>query len=178
MLHIHRMSGELTTLPAEEVSSVRGVKRRLQELHDLPPRFRQRLLVQGSTQNLDDDYELGSAGHLELVMLPLSSPSNKQMTELINAAGRGSVQEAGVSGMTVIKQMLLEAMRILVLVTCLSYHSNYNKVFQHPKHCHGIPHRQHHHLHYHHHHHHHHHRRRHHSTDCLKPSTLNNRNQG
>ena len=153
MLHIRRMSGEeLTALPAEEVSDVRGVKRRLQELHGLPPRFRQRLLVPGSKQKLDDDYKLDSGGHVELVVLPVSSPSKQQLDELVDAAGRGSVQEAGVSRMTVIKQMLLEAMRILVLVTSLSYNSNYNKVFQHHKHCHCFPLRHHHHLHCQHHH--------------------------
>ena len=64
------LSGEeLTTLPLEEVSSVGAVKRCLQERHGLPPRFRQRLFVQGSKENLDDSCEIGSTQHLELVVL-------------------------------------------------------------------------------------------------------------
>ena len=44
MLQIRMMSGEeLTTVPVEEVGTVRELKQRLHQLHGLPPRFRQRL---------------------------------------------------------------------------------------------------------------------------------------
>ena len=42
MLQIRMLSGEeVASIPVEEVSNVREVKRRLQQLHGLPPRFRQ-----------------------------------------------------------------------------------------------------------------------------------------
>ena len=45
MLHVRMLSGhEVASIPVEKVSSVRGVKQRLHQLHGLPPRFRQRLL--------------------------------------------------------------------------------------------------------------------------------------
>ena len=46
---------------------MREVKQRLHRLHGLPPRFRQRLILQGST--LDDAEVLASSLDLELVVL-------------------------------------------------------------------------------------------------------------
>ena len=97
MLHIRMISGEeLTAIPVEEVSSVGDVKRRLQELHGLPRRFRQRLLLQGSNRNLDDADELHFPQDLELVVLSFSSPSPAQVDEIVAAARNGSVKEADV----------------------------------------------------------------------------------
>ena len=61
MLHVRMLSGqEMTRMPAKQASSVRGVKRRLQEVHGLPPRFRQRLIFGGASL-ADDDKLLASA---------------------------------------------------------------------------------------------------------------------
>ena len=49
MLRIRMLSGEeVTSIPLEEVGSVKEVKQRLHQLHGLPPRFRQKLLLQGA----------------------------------------------------------------------------------------------------------------------------------
>ena len=69
MLHIRMLSGEtLASMPLEEVSSVREVKRRLHQLHGLPPRFRQKLFLQGAA--LGDAEELDSPVdiYLDLVL--------------------------------------------------------------------------------------------------------------
>ena len=95
MLHIRMLSGEeVTSIPVEEVSTVQELKRRLHQLHGLPPRFRQRLLCQGSM--MDDADKLDSSLDLELVLCPFSGASLTQREELITAAGDGSVPEAGV----------------------------------------------------------------------------------
>ena len=53
MLRVWTVSGEeLAALPVEEQSDVRSLKQHLQRFHGLP-RFRQRLLCNGSS--LDDD---------------------------------------------------------------------------------------------------------------------------
>ena len=66
------LSGEeLTSLPVEEVSDVRELKRLLNRSHGQPPRFRQRLLLHGA--NLDDTARLDAADELGLVFGLLSS---------------------------------------------------------------------------------------------------------
>ena len=98
MLQVRLLSGkEVAAMPVEEVRSVRDVKRRLHQLHGLPPRFRQRLMLQGSEQNLDDADALDSPMDLALVVVPFSSPSEAQVNELVAAAKHGSVDEAAVS---------------------------------------------------------------------------------
>ena len=50
MLHIRMLSGEeLASLPVEEVSDVRELKRLLNRRHGQPPRFRQRLLLHSAS---------------------------------------------------------------------------------------------------------------------------------
>ena len=69
MLRVRMLSGEeVASLPVAEVSNVRNLKRRLHQLHGLPPRFRQRLLLQGA--NLDDDDIFDSPLDLDLVLQP------------------------------------------------------------------------------------------------------------
>ena len=89
------MSGEEVAIPLKEASSVRDVKRRLHQAHGMPPRFRQRLFLQGSSQNLDDADKLDSPMDLALVVVPFSSPSPTQLKELVEAAKNGSVKQAG-----------------------------------------------------------------------------------
>ena len=94
MLRICMMSGaELAAVPVEEVISVREVKRLLHQQHGLPPRFRQRLVLNGAS--LDDADELASPQDLELVVLPFCNASVQQVYEFRAAAGDGLVQQAG-----------------------------------------------------------------------------------
>ena len=67
------ISGEvLAAIPVEELSSVRELKRHLRQMHGLPPRFRQRLILKGS--NLDDAEKLDSPMDLGLVPWGLHEP--------------------------------------------------------------------------------------------------------
>ena len=48
MLQVRMLSGEMvTSIPVEEIHDVKSLKLRLNQLHGLPPRFRQRLLLSG-----------------------------------------------------------------------------------------------------------------------------------
>ena len=80
-------------MPVKEVSCIREVKQRLHQRHGLPPRFRQRLVLEGA--NLDDAANIDSPRELELVVLPLSSPSLIDTNELVAAAVDGSVEQVG-----------------------------------------------------------------------------------
>ena len=83
-------------MPKAEVSNVRAVKRRLQKLHGLPSRFRQRLIFQGTILD-DDDDKLESSLDLVLVLQPFSIASQTQADELVAAAEDGSVDKAGLT---------------------------------------------------------------------------------
>ena len=80
-------------MPVEEVSCVREAKRRLQQLHGMPPRFRQRLILHST--NLDDAYELDSELELDLILQTFSDASETQVKELVVAASDGLVEKAG-----------------------------------------------------------------------------------
>ena len=86
-------------MPVKEVTSVRELKQRLHHLCGLPPRFRQRLILQGTA--LDDTSKLDLPVDLELVVLSSSSPSQTEVDELIAAAKNGSADKAGACSMTV-----------------------------------------------------------------------------
>ena len=94
MLQISRMSGEELAIALEEelVPDVKALKQHLNQLHDLPPRFRQRLLLHG--QCLEDTATLHSAMALELVVLafiPNRSPDEVQ--EFTAAAEAGDLEK-------------------------------------------------------------------------------------
>ncbi|CAE7714778.1 mask, partial [Symbiodinium sp. KB8] len=78
----------LATIPAQQLSSVKALKRELQRCCGLS-RFRQRLLQDGSA--LDDMSMLEGTSDLQLVLLPFSSASQQQADELADAAGEGEV---------------------------------------------------------------------------------------
>ena len=95
MLRIRRVSGEELTIPLEEdlVPDVRALKQHLNQLQDLPPRFRQRLLLNG--QCLEDTFTVHSAMELELVVLAfITNPSPHQVQEFTAAAGAGRFDKA------------------------------------------------------------------------------------
>ena len=95
MLQISRMSGEELTITLEEalVPDVRALKQHLNQLHGLPPRFRQRLLVHG--QCLEDTATLPPGTELELVVLAfIPNRSVYEAEEFTNAAGAGDYDEA------------------------------------------------------------------------------------
>ena len=90
-VRIRRVSGEELTTSLEEedlILDVRALKRRLNQLYGLPPRFRQRLLLHGTC--LEDSATLHPGMELELVMLPfISNPSPDEVQEFTAAAGAG-----------------------------------------------------------------------------------------
>ena len=91
------LSGEaVTSIPVEEVQDVKGLKQRLNQLHGLPPRFRQRILFHGET--LEDTVMLNSPMNLDLVLLTFADVSQRQVEDLAYAAEQGSVSEVGSFG--------------------------------------------------------------------------------
>ena len=94
MLRITRISGEELTTSLEEedlILDVRALKRRLNQLYGLPPRFRQRLLLHGTC--FEDSATLHPGMELELVMLPfIFNPSPDEMQEFTAAAGADKVR--------------------------------------------------------------------------------------
>ena len=90
MLRIRKVSGEELTTALEEnlVSNVSALKQHLNQLHGLPPRFRQRLLLDG--QCLEDTATLQPGMELELVVLAfIPNPSVNDVQEFIAAASAG-----------------------------------------------------------------------------------------
>ena len=119
MLRVRMLSGEVTSIPLESVSNVREVKQRLHQHHGLPPRFRQRLILEGAT--LDDAEELDSPIDLDLVVQTFSSPSQAQADELVAAARDGSVQQAGVYSIAGAKMIVnIIPLQSLYYPTCSS----------------------------------------------------------
>ena len=95
MLRIRQISGEELTIELREdlVSDVRALKQHLNQLHGLPSRFRQRLLLHGHC--LEDTAALHSAMELELVVLAfIPEPSPDEVSKFIAAAGAGHLDEA------------------------------------------------------------------------------------
>ena len=90
MLRIRRISGEELTTALEEdlVLDVRALKRRLNQLHGLPPRFSQRLLLHGKC--LEDTATLHPGMELELVIMAfIPNPSPDEVQEFTASAGAG-----------------------------------------------------------------------------------------
>ena len=96
MLSVRLLSGEeVAKVPLqEELRDVRSLKQNLHRLHGLPPRFRQRLLLDGEA--LEDAARIDAPVELELVLLASSAVSDLQMEELLSAASHGSVAEVGI----------------------------------------------------------------------------------
>ena len=94
-LQVRMLSGEeVASMPLMEVRDVRAVKQRLNQLHRLPTRFRQRIFFCGN--RLDDATKLDMPMDLELVLLPYAPPSQMQVNELITASADGSMSKVGV----------------------------------------------------------------------------------
>ena len=90
MLRISRISGEELTIALEEdlVPDVRALKQHLHRQQDLPPRFRQRLLLDG--QCLEDTAALQPTMELELVVLSfIRDASPDELQQLTAAAVAG-----------------------------------------------------------------------------------------
>ena len=90
MLCVRMLSGEeVAKVLLDEVSDVRSLKQHLHQLHGLPPRFQQRILVHG--QRLDDADRIDSTLELELVLLTYSPASDLNVDDLLSAASCGSM---------------------------------------------------------------------------------------
>ena len=93
MLRVTKLSGEeVASIAVGEVRDVRSLKRRLSKLPGVPPRFRQRLLLNG--RELEDAAELGSPMDLQLVLLAFADVSRTEVDKFTAAARRGSAAEA------------------------------------------------------------------------------------
>ena len=88
MLRIRRVSGEELSTALEEdlLPDVRALKRRLNQLYGLPPRFRQRLLLHGKC--LEDAATLLPGMELELVLLNFVPKPSPDQTHEFTAAAR------------------------------------------------------------------------------------------
>ena len=92
MLQIRMLSGEaVTSIAVEEICDVRGLKQRLNQLHGLPPRFRQRVLAHA--QDVEDSVTLDSPMDLDLVLLSFAEVSESQVDDMVDAARRGCTVE-------------------------------------------------------------------------------------
>ena len=90
MLRIRRISGEELTAALQEdlITNVRALKQHLNQRQGLPPRFRQRLLLDGRC--LEDTATVHAAMELELVVLAfIPSPSIDEVQEFTTAPGAG-----------------------------------------------------------------------------------------
>ena len=93
MLRIRLLSGaDFASIPVAELADVRALKQRLNRLHGLPTRFRQRLLLRGCP--LDDSAKVDSPMDLDLILLTHSDSSPAQADELATAAATGSTSQA------------------------------------------------------------------------------------
>ena len=90
-LRVLKVSGEtVATVPLEELSTVRALKRRLEAPLGLP-RFRQRILQDGCLQK--DEDRLDSAGQVQVVLLHFRPTSSSEMRELLIASVQGSADK-------------------------------------------------------------------------------------
>ena len=88
MLRVTKLSGEeVASIAVGEVRDVKSLKRRLSQLPGVPPRFRQRLLLNG--RQLEDAAELDSPMDLQLVLLPFADMSQAEGCEFAAAARQG-----------------------------------------------------------------------------------------
>ena len=95
MLRISRVSGEELTIALEDdlVPNMMALKQHLNQLQDLPPRFRQRLLLHGKC--LQDTEPVHSAMELELVVLAfVPNPSPDEVQEFTDSAAVGHFDKA------------------------------------------------------------------------------------
>ena len=92
MFRITLISGkEVASLPLAELSDVKALKQRLHQQNGLPPRFRQKLLHEGTV--LDDAVKLASV--MELQVLAATSPDAvAREPRQLAAAEHPSVAEA------------------------------------------------------------------------------------
>ena len=91
---IRRVSGEKLKITVEEdlVPDVRALKHHVIQLHGLPSRFRQRLLLHG--QCLEDTAALHPGMELDLVLLAfIPNPSPDEVQEFTAAAGAGHLDK-------------------------------------------------------------------------------------
>ncbi|CAE7191209.1 Ank3, partial [Symbiodinium sp. CCMP2456] len=89
MLHVWKASGELLLATAvEDHCDVRTLKRQLHKLSGVP-RFRQRLLKDGTV--LEDAAKLDGPADLQLLLLPFCSTTYEQVIQLHKAVENGEV---------------------------------------------------------------------------------------
>ena len=88
MLHVTSLSGEKYAVPAQDNGDARALKAYFSRTHGFPPRFQQRLFLDGN--ELEDSTGLEAAVELNLLLLPLSCT---QPDELVAAIAEGSAAQ-------------------------------------------------------------------------------------
>ena len=82
MLHVTSLSGEKYAVPAKDYSDARALKTYFSRTHGLPPRFQQRMLLEGN--ELEDSTGLEACMELNLLLLPLSCTETDKLFTAID----------------------------------------------------------------------------------------------
>ena len=91
LVHVLSVAGaEMAAFPLEQLSSVMGLKQKLQMLHGLP-RFRQKILHSGNI--LHDDEHLESPIDVQVILMNFAEASPEQAGELVDAAEHGRAMD-------------------------------------------------------------------------------------
>ena len=92
MLNVWSVSGErLLTLPSEDLTDVRDLKRRISSVCGLP-RYRQRLMHEGASLE-DPAADLGSLVDVQLLKLPFAEVSPFDIFQFLQQVERGHVSQ-------------------------------------------------------------------------------------
>ena len=95
MLQVRMLSSEEISIPVEEIYDVRAWKRHLYQLRGFPLGPRQRFFLHG--ERLEDTFKLDTPMDLDVVLLPFVEVSQRQVHDLVEAAGHGSMAIVGPS---------------------------------------------------------------------------------
>ena len=79
---------DIISIPVDEIYDVGGLKRHLYQVRGFPLGFRQRFLLHG--ERLEDAFKLDTPMDLDVVLLPFAEVSQRQVHDLVEAAGHGS----------------------------------------------------------------------------------------
>ena len=133
MLHVSCLSGETYAVPIEVCGDAKSLKACLSCSWGLPPRFQQRLVLEGS--ELEDSKLLEASMELNLLLLPLRSTHKDELFTAIRLGSASQVarlplQLASAAGDVDIVRLVLEARAGTDLVdghrlTALMYASNH-----------------------------------------------------
>ena len=90
MLHVSSLSAETYSVPVEDCSDARALKAYLRCSCGFPPRFQQRLFLEGS--ELEDSKLLEASMELNLLLIPLSSTHKDELFAAIRLGSASQVE--------------------------------------------------------------------------------------